>query len=245
MSKLTEETWSCWVPAQILNKSDASKKDGKRFVCGIASTDSRDLQGEVVDQQGLDFSYFIKHGYFNNDHKAGFQNKVGQPTECKLTKNGLWVKGFLFKEHPVADEIWELMNSLSASGSSRKVGFSIQGKVLKKEGNIIKKCWLTDIAITPHPVNTQTWAEVAKSLSAQKWDLTKDDEVEAHEKALSAGGGNTLSVESLDADLKNQKTEKSFTFDETVSFVKSYLGVPTETAEQIAKVAFEMCVGEE
>lgn len=247
-----EDTFSCWVPAQaviVKGGANGADKTGKRWIQGIASTSSKDLQGEIVEQEGIDFTYFLKHGYLNNDHKPGFENKVGQPTEAKLTKQGLWVKGFLFENNKVSDDIWNLINSLETSGSSRRVGFSIQGKVQRRAGSTIKKCWIQDIAITPAPVNATTWCEMAKSLSAQSWDFSKgiadpttDDNEETEEKALTAqGSGGALVPESLGAKLTEDRTSKSLTFDEAVDYVmKSQNITDRDAAESIAKVAFSI-----
>ena len=157
MGWIDQDTFQFFVPAQIVDiEKGAKPKKGekpptKRWIQGIASTDGRDLQGEVVDQNGIDLTYFLKHGYFINDHKPGFKNKVGQPTEARITKNGLWVKGYLFANHEISDEIWELMHSLETTQADRRIGFSIQGKVKRREGNRIKECWIQDIAITPAP----------------------------------------------------------------------------------------------
>lgn len=167
---LKDEEFEFWLPL-ALSKSKGDKEEGKRFVEGIASTTDLDLQAEVVNQSGIDFSYFLKFGYFNNDHKPGFENKVGQPTECKITSKGLWTKGFLFKNHKVADAIWELANAIEASQSDRKLGFSIQGKVLRRAGKTILKCWIQDIAITAAPVNTNTWLDIVKSLNDVPVDM--------------------------------------------------------------------------
>lgn len=245
---LDEETFECWVPAQaVISKGgkNGADKTGKRWIQGIASTSARDLQGEIVDQQGIDFSYFIKHGYFNNDHKPGFENKVGQPTECRITKNGLWVKGFLFENHKVADSIWELMHALDSSSANRKIGFSIQGKVKRRVGSGIKECWIQDIAVTPAPVNTTTWAEIAKSLSAEQWDINKGDNVsdnqeENEEKAVTAGGS-PLVPESLHSKETEDRTSKSLTFEEAVAHVRSVEpGLDQESAESVAKIAFSV-----
>lgn len=231
---LDQDTWRCFVPVTPIIKGGkaGAAKDGKRWIQGVASTSSRDLQGEVVEQSGMDVSYFLKHGYFNNDHKDGFANKVGQPTEARVTKDGLWVKGFLFKDKKVADEIWEMMQSLERSGADRKIGFSIQGKVKKREGNLIKECWIQDIAITTAPVNTTTWAEIVKSMSVKG----KKDEA----KALTASGnGADLVPESLEGE-KKEDLNKSFTFDETVDYLMKSHGLPFEAAEGAAHVIFHM-----
>ena len=231
---LDAETFECWVPAQaVVSKGgkDGADKTGKRWIQGIASTNARDLQGEIVDQNGIDFSYFIKHGYFNNDHKPGFENKVGQPTECRVTKNGLWVKGFLFENHTVADSIWELMHALDSSSANRKIGFSIQGKVKRRAGTGIKECWIQDIAVTPAPVNTTTWAEIAKSLSAERWVSKgmQDDEEENEEKAVTAGGS-PLVPESMHGKETEDRTSKSLTFDEAVSHLQALTGRDQDAA---------------
>lgn len=250
---IDENTFECWVPAQaviVKGGKDGADKTGKRWIQGIASTSTRDLQGEIVEQNGIDFSYFIKHGYFNNDHRPGFENKVGQPTECRITKNGLWVKGFLFENHKVADSIWELMHALDSSSANRKIGFSIQGKVKRRAGTSIKECWIQDVAITPAPVNTTTWAEIAKSLSAQQWDVNKglevevevdgDDKEEKEEKAVTAGGS-PLVPESLHSKETEDRTSKSLTFEEAVNHVTaSKPGISREAAESIAKIAFSV-----
>jgi hypothetical protein len=245
----TEESFQFWLPAQAVMVKGGEKgadKSGKRWIQGIASTDGTDLQGEIVEQRGIDFSYFLKHGYFNYDHKQDSKFKIGEPTEAKLTKNGLWVKGFLLKNKEVADEVWEHMTSLAASGSTRRMGFSIEGKVLKRNGNVIEKCWIKDIAITPAPVNTHTWAEIAKSLNAQKWDLAKDkdksaDKKEEAEKAVVASG-NVMVPESLEGKQKEDRTVKSLlTFQEACEFVKSETGLSDQDAiEAIVEIAYSL-----
>jgi hypothetical protein len=207
----------------------------------VASTSHRDLQGEFVEQHGIDFSYFLKHGFFNDDHKAGPENKVGQPTECKITKNGLWVKGFLFKNQPRADHYWELMQALKESGSDRTVGFSLQGKVKRRDGSTIKECWIQDIALTPAPVNTATWAEIAKSLSAMQWDFSKsepsDKEEDDTEKAQTAGGS-PLVKESLDGAKYEDRVSKGLSYEEAVEFYVSRHGLTKEAAAAVADVVF-------
>lgn len=152
----------------------------KRVIQGIASTESQDLQGEVVLKKGIDTSYFIKHGFINDDHRPVY---VGEPLEANITPAGLWIKAMLYGECSHKSEIancsscradywWALTNSLDrakSSGGRRRVGFSIEGQIQRRDGNVIEKCWLKNIAITASPINTDTFAEVAKSLSAQPW----------------------------------------------------------------------------
>lgn len=179
------------MPLMTKGKDDVS---GRRFVQGVASTPDKDLQNEYVIQKGLDLRYFLKHGYYNDDHKPGFENKVGQPTEAEIKRVtdshgksllGLWTRGYLWVKgfHDGADHIWSLAKALEASGSDRQLGFSIQGKVLTREGSRILKAWIQDIAITPSPVNTATWMELVNDMDKSLWASAKD--VEDVKKGLS------------------------------------------------------------
>ncbi len=220
------DTFSFWVPAQAISisKSDSDKASKGRWIQGIASTDAKDLQGESVNQKGIDTKYFMQYGYFNNDHKPGFENKVGEPTECKVTPKGLWVKGFLYEGHKVADDIWNLMNSQeSTRGSKRRIGFSIEGKVKRRNGSTIDECWIQDIAITPAPVNTATWAEIVKSLNS---DWNKSSTV--------------VKIQSLDSNEKKDETTKKSTLNlqETIEYIQKSENLKIEDATILAKLIF-------
>lgn len=216
------QNFSFWVPTQAIickGGENGADKSGKRWIQGIASTADVDLQGEIVEQDGIDFSYFLKYGYFNDDHKSGPDNKIGEPTEAKITKKGLWVKGFLYKNSEAATKYWNLMLDQEASESRRRVGFSIQGKTISRSGARIKKCWIQDVAVTTAPVNSCTWAEIVKSLNNMKWDFNK----------------------SLDRLPSQQVSEvsKSLSFPEAVAYLQAFHKLPKPTAELVAKVVFQ------
>lgn len=264
-SLIKDDTFSFYVPAEICKSEDTTDKDDKRWVQGIASTENVDLQGETVIQHGIDTSYFLKYGYFNSDHSPGPENKVGEPTECRATKAGLWVKGFLYKGNEKADHWWDLMKSLEESGAKRKVAWSIQGKVIRRGGNSILKCWLQDIAITASPVNTHTWAEIVKSLTSERWCIhpwkslekackgcpgNKDCETsipamlkqkEDEEKALSTGGmGRNLIPQSLEGSAKIQtyKSNDFYTKEEAIKFLQLSKGYSDAAAKVVADAIF-------
>ncbi len=167
-----EKAFRFWMPIRKAGLDAA----GRRWIEGIASDEGRDLQGEIVVQKGLDLDYFAKRGFFNWDHQdvvvargAGGEEKIcigkiGEPTDVRLTPQGLYVKGFLYHQTPLADAVWDLANSLEASGAKRRLGFSIQGKTIARDGAAIARAWIQDVAITPAPVNPRTYLDVAKSL---------------------------------------------------------------------------------
>lgn len=257
---LENDKFHFFMPIDAVKAKKGEKDDGRRWIQGIASTEARDLQDEIVRQRGIDFAYFLKHGFINDDHKPGPDHKVGEPTECRLTSAGLWLKGFLYPAglKPAADKWWEHLKAIEASGSSRRVGFSIQGKIQRRAGKTIEKCWLQDVAITASPVNTNTWAEIAKSLYAEKWCVhpwktvnkacgrcqescvKRTDEHE--EKALTvAGQGAVLVPESLEGAMKVQ-THKSlvdrYTLAEAVKMLELEKGYSNVRARVIADAIF-------
>lgn len=176
----------------IDSKSDKDPKSWK--IGGYASSNDTDLEGESIDPYGIDTSYFLKFGYFNDDHQKGAAHKVGIPTEAFVDEKGLYVRGYLLKDIPEAQGIYRLMQTLASGSHDRQVGFSVEGKVLEQAGGRILKCWIKDIAITANPVNTKTFAELIKSLKEKyssvvpdppmiKEDKEKENEAVPMEKA--------------------------------------------------------------
>src|ERR1700722_16576284 len=166
----------CYVPMgqEYLEKSlkeDKEDKDPQSWkIGGIASSNEVDLQEEIVEPEGLITDYFIKFGFYNYNHEKGPDAKIGIPLIAKTTSKGLYTSGYLLKEMPLAIETHRLMKTLAKGNHPRNIGFSIEGKVILQEGKRIIKSWIRDIAITPCPVNTFTYAELLKSLKTCSQD---------------------------------------------------------------------------
>lgn len=229
-----------WVP---LSKAKDSKDSKIRVIEGIASTPELDLQNERVNQSGINFDYFLKHGYFNWDHKPGAENKIGEPWEVKITPKGLYVKGMIYKGKKAADAIWEHINALGTnSDAKRKVGFSLQGKTVRRNGNSILKCWIQDIAITTAPINYNTYLDIVKAFDQYTW---VDPNLE---KTVSAVG-NVLVPESLNdeecdvnygGDDKKSKKSKKYTEKSLANLIQRQLGYSQRTSENLSDVIFRM-----
>lgn len=160
-----------WMPVTIAKSESAAAK--KRIIQGIASTEDVDAQGESVLQNGIDFAPLLKDGFINADHQPGFENIIGQPLDAKIAhvdngKPALWVKAVLFEGVPRADAAWSLLNSLEkgrAEGTTtRRLGWSVEGAVLERRGNLIAKSVVRHVALTHQPVAYGTFADLAKSL---------------------------------------------------------------------------------
>jgi hypothetical protein len=166
------QKFSVILPAEF-QKTD----DGEWRVYGLASTPKRDLQGEVIDLKGLDLNPIQKgKGIFNWDHKEGPENTIGAIDMYKKADDGLYLGGYLFKEHDRAKAIYQIMSSLKKSDRGR-VGMSVEGVIKKRagdDGKTISKATITKCALTMNPVNTDTYADLVKSLSTGEVEFDRD-----------------------------------------------------------------------
>lgn len=177
------------------------KGEEKRLIHGYASTEDGDRQNECLIQKGLDINDFVNFGYFNYDH----DNRIilGYPhNTCRIDSNGFWVEGELLKGIPEADKMWELALALKKSSAPRKLGFSVEGKILQKSGNRITKAKIYNVAITPNPVNTNcTWDAVVKSFKGQDMIKAMSSGYETNPSDMT--GGEVFREESLEDSLHN------------------------------------------
>ena len=178
-------------PAVFFEKASAPPGQRRR-IAGVITTESKDRQKEIVIQKGLDFSPFVENGWFNDNHSKKTDGIVGYPEKVQHFQKGQklpngniapsnlhWSEGYLLEGHEPADRLWTLGQSLQKSGGGRRLGFSIEGSVEKRQGpgrRTIAKARVRNVAITNCPVNSDTKMEVlAKSLVAVQ--LADDDDL--------------------------------------------------------------------
>ncbi len=161
-----------------LQKSEGATEE-RRLVRGLASCEALDAQGEVVVQKGMDCSYLVQRGYVNWDHLAGPENLLGWPTHAEVAKAedhpvlakagvaglGLYIEAELQKAGriPRADAAWTWLNHPRPGAP---LAWSIQGKVVDRDGHRITKSLIRHLAITHQPILAASFAEIAKSLAA-------------------------------------------------------------------------------
>src|SRR6185369_922744 len=109
---MKEKDFKFYVPLEL----EKGEKDGDEqwVVSGVASTGDEDLQGETIDQSGLDISMLkAGRGLFNWDHQKGPENVLGQIEDADfVTKDGktvLMVKGYLFKHQDRAKAFYNIL----------------------------------------------------------------------------------------------------------------------------------------
>lgn len=158
-----------FVPVEFFTKS------GQRRFRGFVTTEHRDREGETALMDGMDFSEFMQHGWFNDNHSKKTGDVLGWPTKLAKRKTpdgkrGVYVEGRLINGHPPADAVWTLAQALAKDDSGRKLGFSVEGAILERGGydnKQIKKAIVRNVAITANPVNPYTGMDIlVKALTA-------------------------------------------------------------------------------
>ena len=153
MNKSYFSTWT----AINLSKADEENTDEKLgFVSGIVSTENEDQAGEIIKQDGIDWSYFEEKGFFNWEHESGPENIMGYPTKVIKGEQQTSVEGYLLLDRPKAREAYDTAKVLKDVKAPRSIGFSIEGQVLERDAqneNIITKAKILNVSITAHPCN--------------------------------------------------------------------------------------------
>jgi hypothetical protein len=169
-----EKDFKFVIPAEL-----AKGADGEWVVQGLASTSSKDRQGEVILPEGIDASPIDEgRGLLNWDHLKGPENILGSLDSYKKTPEGFFVKGRLFKNHDKAKSVHQIMSSLNKS-DKLKMGMSVEGKILERagqDGKIIKKCQINAVALTMNPVNQDSFVDLVKSMSGTDLEFNSSAE---------------------------------------------------------------------
>src|SRR5574343_665823 len=98
-----DNNFKFWVPLDSIQKSkDENGKDVMK-IGGIASTNAKDSDGEFLDPNGFDVSYFKNQGFLNWHHQAKNDPTaiIGEPTKAEIRKEGLYIEGLLYPENPI------------------------------------------------------------------------------------------------------------------------------------------------
>ena len=155
------------VPFDI-SKSVDKKGNKVMRVGGIASTIQEDSDGEVLRPDGFKLDRFLNSAHINWNHKSSTdpESIIGEVDFAKATDKDLYIEGNLYPDSPMAKKVYALGKVLEKNSSSRKLGFSIEGKATKRNPQNPKEILeaeLTGVAITHVPKNKGTNMIIIKS----------------------------------------------------------------------------------
>lgn len=156
----------------VFEKAKKAKGDDRyknMILFGKASDNSVDSQDEILEPSGFDIEEFLSTGLINLEHytvrKASAKYWIGEPIDAYVDGDEFFIKTKLWDTHPEARNLWDTIIAMKESGSSRKPGYSIEGKTMQKDSKNpkrIKKAKISHCAITFSPINKNSWVEIVK-----------------------------------------------------------------------------------
>lgn len=220
-----------WCPVDISKAVDPATGKEIMRLGGIASTADRDSDGEFLDPKGFDIKPLIEKGMVNWHHQAKDKPAtiVGEPSKAEIRKDGLYIETDLYPSSETARDIYTLAEVLKKDSKTRRLGYSIEGKVVerdKKNPKIIKKAIITGVAITHMPKNPKTFADIIKG------EIDDFDEDEEKEKSFDTEDGKSITKESV-----NKKVKVTLSKAEVMErLFQDIPGLEIEKAEEIYKL---------
>lgn len=226
-----KDNFEFWCELNQVEKA-VDEKTGEEIMLlgGIASTADEDSDGEFLDPKGFDIKPLLKSGLVNWHHQAKTNpgTIVGEPTKAEIRKEGLYIETQLYPHSQVACDIWELAKTLAKDSKTRRLGYSIEGRVVQRKSDDptnpdykkIVKAVITGVAITHQPKNPKTFANIIKGEidddldNKEETEDIKEKEVTTDkEEALDTETASALKRESVDDSLKVTTFGKSEVYD--------------------------------
>lgn len=248
MSNNLENSFKFWCPIEKAQETiDPTTGEQVMRLGGIASTSDEDADGEFLDPKGFDIKPLMASGMVNWHHQAKGQPAtiIGEPTKAEIRPEGLYIETDLYPSSKIACDVWELANTLEKDSKTRRLGYSIEGKVVKRKSNNknspdykkIVKAIITGVAITHQPKNPKTFANIIKGEIDDDMD---DDEETKEEKSLNKKlknqtFGKSEVVELLFKDIPGISIEKAEKIYSLISKISNMKGKISVTEEDIQK----------
>lgn len=169
--KTVELAWVRWDSAALCKGDTSADPSGMGLIEGLASSEHLDLDGEIVEQDGLTWAPTT---YLTLEHPRSTLNTIGEvvdragtilPDGVKATR----ITGGLYRGVPAGRLIYDHAVGIAKSGGTCPFGFSVEGppEGLERRGNRITKALVTSVAVTQGPRNTKAqWAPLMKGLLA-------------------------------------------------------------------------------
>lgn len=233
------DNFKFWCPVEIEKAIDETTGAEIMRLGGIASTVDEDSDGEFLDPKGFDIAPLIESGMVNWHHQAKTSPAtiVGEPSKAEVRKEGLYIETDLYPSSSIARDIWELAQTLEKDSKTRRLGYSIEGKVVKRKSNDKKspdykkiiKAIITGVAITHQPKNPKTFANIIKGEIDGSFD-EEEEKSEIEEKSLSTENASALKKESVDRKVKITTFSKSEVMD------RLFVDIPSIDIEKAEKI---------
>ncbi len=189
MSKL--DVFSTFQPLDL--KLIKSEDGGKVYkISGIATTEHIDTAGEVILQNGIDWSYCLRSGSFNYDHSNLPGHILGAPQSVEKVKhNGksaTKISGILYGDKQIVKDLVENVKLMRSTKSGRSLGFSIEGQVMERDSKnpkIITRAKVLNVSLTHQPANQEATVQLVKNILATMENKAEMNKSEYEDKPMS------------------------------------------------------------
>lgn len=239
----SENNFKFYCPVGIKKALDPETGEEQMLLGGIASTADKDADGEYLDPKGFDIRPLMKNGLVNWHHQAKSNPAtiVGEPTKAKIDKNGLYIETRLYPSSQVAKDIWELAKTLETDSKTRRLGYSIEGQVLKRGSSDrnnpaykkVEKAVITGVAITHMPKNPKTFANIIKGeLDDLNDEDSEEDDTLKKEKSNGRGVNANKNIANTVKKYDDKKEEKALDTEDASALKREH--VDGETKEQMS-----------
>lgn len=244
--------FSFWCPNNIVKAIDQETGEEIMRLGGIASTADEDSDGEFLDPKGFDIKPLLESGMVNWHHQAKTAPAtiVGEPTKAEIRKEGLYIETDLYKSSQIARDIWELAKTLAADSKTRRLGYSIEGKVLSRKSDDpsspdykkITKAIITGVAITHMPKNPKTFANIIKGEIDDDFESEEENKEELEKTSKNSqndGENDKAETTTTDRPLIKEDVDKKLkvtTFGKAEVYEKifrDFAGITLEKANEI------------
>ena len=139
------------------------------YIEGIASTDDRDLDNQVLKPSGFVLDYFLKSGFITFNHMSSISPDalIGEPVDTKVTGEEFYLKGKLYPWSNLAKNIYTIaLNLENDKQSDRTLSWSLEGLTLETEKDMVTKMLVTNVTLCFNPKNFQrTYAKIVKGIT--------------------------------------------------------------------------------
>ena len=123
---------------------------------------------------------------------------IGEPTKVEFRKGkGLYLEAKLYPDSEMAKKAYELARVLNQNSTKRQLGWSIEGKVVErdpKNPSIVLKSKITGCALTPMPINPNTFVNIIKGFTEDDADVSAIEAVQSEGN----GGGTKILMKSIE-----------------------------------------------
>lgn len=239
-----ESAFKFWCPITKAAERiiDPTTGEEQMVLGGIASTADEDSDGEFLDPKGFDIKPLLESGLVNWHHQAkgAPATIIGEPRVAEIRKNGLYIETVLYPSSKIAHDVWELAQTLEKDSKTRRLGYSIEGKVLKRKSDNpndpgykhISKAVITGVAITHMPKNPKTFANIIKGEIDDDEDFEEAEETTGttEDAGMDTKRGKALMRESVDKRMKRVTFGKAEVFER---LFKDIPGIAIQKASQI------------